>query len=218
MRCSTSVTAQASSRVRTEAGIDHEFGWSPWTPSTCLFRRDGRGAVPAPPDRRRKSGKRHRTAWRGGPVGGAGCRTWPRSASHRAAATSSGPSTRSHAEHAVEAVRALRPLGPILQPRSSSPQRSAPSQPTRSGYSPFHERDSVCIHFAWKPLAPKVQAVLPRIEDRPRAVRAEAALGNGIVRVAHAVATRDYLRFARSAPASTPIGSLATRSTLGSGT
>jgi xylitol oxidase len=30
--------------------------------------------------------------------------------------------------------------------------------------SPFYERDSVCIHFTWKPLAEQVAAVLPRIE------------------------------------------------------
>jgi xylitol oxidase len=30
--------------------------------------------------------------------------------------------------------------------------------------SPFHGRDSVCIHFTWKPLAAKVHAVLQRIE------------------------------------------------------
>jgi len=30
--------------------------------------------------------------------------------------------------------------------------------------SPFHERDSVCIHFTWKPLAAEVQAALQRVE------------------------------------------------------
>jgi xylitol oxidase len=30
--------------------------------------------------------------------------------------------------------------------------------------SPFYERDSVCVHFTWKPNAEKVYAVLPLIE------------------------------------------------------
>ena len=32
--------------------------------------------------------------------------------------------------------------------------------------SPFYERDSVCLHFTWKPLQPQVEALLPEIEAR----------------------------------------------------
>ncbi len=66
-------------------------------------------------------------------------------------------------EHAVEAVRALRPLGPILTPLLLTSEIRAVAADSL-WLSPFHERDSVCIHFTWKPLAAKVHAVLPRIE------------------------------------------------------
>lgn len=66
-------------------------------------------------------------------------------------------------ERAVEAVRALRPLGPILTPLLLTSEIRAVAADSL-WLSPFHERDSVCIHFTWKPLGPKVHAVLPRIE------------------------------------------------------
>jgi alditol oxidase len=66
-------------------------------------------------------------------------------------------------EHAVAAVRALRPLGPILTPLLLTSEIRAVAGDSL-WLSPFHERDSVCIHFTWKPLGPKVHAVLPRIE------------------------------------------------------
>jgi xylitol oxidase len=66
-------------------------------------------------------------------------------------------------EHAVEAVRALRPLGPILTPLLLTSEIRAVAADSL-WLSPFHERDSVCIHFTWKPLAAQVQAVLPQIE------------------------------------------------------
>jgi xylitol oxidase len=66
-------------------------------------------------------------------------------------------------EQAVEAVRALRPLGPILTPLLLTSEIRAVAADSL-WLSPFHERDSVCIHFTWKPLAAQVQAVLPQIE------------------------------------------------------
>lgn len=65
--------------------------------------------------------------------------------------------------HAVEAVRALRPLGPILTPLLLTSEIRAVAADSL-WLSPFHERDSVCIHFTWKPLGANVHAVLPRIE------------------------------------------------------
>ena len=66
-------------------------------------------------------------------------------------------------EHAAEAVRALRPLGPILTPLLLTSEIRAVAADSL-WLSPFHERDSVCIHFTWKPLGAKVHAALRRIE------------------------------------------------------
>jgi len=66
-------------------------------------------------------------------------------------------------EHAVEAVRALRPLGPILTPLLLTSEIRAVAADSL-WLSPFHGRDSVCIHFTWKPLGAKVHAALQRIE------------------------------------------------------
>ena len=63
----------------------------------------------------------------------------------------------------VDAVRALRPLVPILSPLLLTSEIRAVAADSL-WLSPFHERDSVCIHFTWKPLGAKVHAVLPRIE------------------------------------------------------
>jgi xylitol oxidase len=66
-------------------------------------------------------------------------------------------------EHAVDAVRALRALGPMLTPLLlTSELRAVAADPL--WLSPFHERDSVCIHFTWKPQAAKVHSILQRIE------------------------------------------------------
>jgi alditol oxidase len=66
-------------------------------------------------------------------------------------------------QHAVEAMRALRPLGPILTPLLLiSEIRAVAADPL--WLSPFHERDSVCVHFTWKPRDAEVHAVLPQIE------------------------------------------------------
>ena len=66
-------------------------------------------------------------------------------------------------EHAVDALRALRPLGPTLTPLLlTSEIRAVARDPL--WLSPFYERDSVCVHFTWKPNAEKVYAVLPLIE------------------------------------------------------
>jgi len=66
-------------------------------------------------------------------------------------------------EHAVNAVRALRALGPMLTPLLLTSELRAVAADSL-WLSPFHGRDSVCIHFTWKPLAAKVDAVLQRIE------------------------------------------------------
>jgi xylitol oxidase len=66
-------------------------------------------------------------------------------------------------EHAVDAVRALRALGPILTPLLLTSELRAVAADSL-WLSPFHERDSVCIHFTWLPLASEVHAVLPKIE------------------------------------------------------
>jgi len=66
-------------------------------------------------------------------------------------------------EHALEAVRALRPLGPILTPLLLTSEIRAVAADSL-WLSPFHGRDSVCIHFTWKPLGAKVHAALQRIE------------------------------------------------------
>ena len=66
-------------------------------------------------------------------------------------------------EHAVEALRALRPLGPILTPLLLISEIRAVAADSL-WLSPFHERDSVCVHFTWKPRGAEVHAVLPQIE------------------------------------------------------
>jgi xylitol oxidase len=66
-------------------------------------------------------------------------------------------------EHAVEALRALRPLGPILTPLLLISEIRAVAADSL-WLSPFHERDSVCVHFTWKPRGDEVHAVLPQIE------------------------------------------------------
>jgi len=66
-------------------------------------------------------------------------------------------------EHAVEAIRALRPLGPMLTPLLLTSEIRAVAADS-FWLSPFYERDSVCIHFTWKPVAEQLDAVLSRIE------------------------------------------------------
>jgi xylitol oxidase len=66
-------------------------------------------------------------------------------------------------EHAVEALRALRPLGPILTPLLLISEIRAVAADSL-WLSPFHERDSVCVHFTWKPRGAEVHAALLQIE------------------------------------------------------
>jgi xylitol oxidase len=66
-------------------------------------------------------------------------------------------------EHAVEALRALRPLGPILTPLLLISEIRAVAADSL-WLSPFHERDSLCVHFTWKPRGAEVRAVLAQIE------------------------------------------------------
>jgi xylitol oxidase len=66
-------------------------------------------------------------------------------------------------EHAVDAVRALRTLGPSLTPLLLTSEIRAVAADS-FWLSPFEGRDSVCIHFTWKPLAVDVDAVLRQVE------------------------------------------------------
>jgi alditol oxidase len=66
-------------------------------------------------------------------------------------------------EQAVDALRALRPFGPLLTPLLLTSEIRAVAADTL-WLSPFHERDSVCFHFTWKPLATEVRELLPRLE------------------------------------------------------
>jgi xylitol oxidase len=66
-------------------------------------------------------------------------------------------------EHSVEALRALRPLGPIFAPLLLMSEIRAVAADSL-WLSPFHERDSVCVHFTWKPRGAEVHSVLPQIE------------------------------------------------------
>jgi xylitol oxidase len=54
-------------------------------------------------------------------------------------------------------------LGPILTPLLLTSEIRAVAADSL-WLSPFHERDSVCIHFTWKPLAAEVQVALQRVE------------------------------------------------------
>ena len=66
-------------------------------------------------------------------------------------------------EDGVAALRALRPLGPRLTPLLLVSEIRAVAADDL-WLSPFCGRDSVTIHFTWKPLAAEVQAVLPLVE------------------------------------------------------
>jgi xylitol oxidase len=66
-------------------------------------------------------------------------------------------------EHAVDAARALRTLGPALTPLLLVSELRAVAADSL-WLSPFHERDSVCIHFTWKPLTANVHAALRHVE------------------------------------------------------
>jgi xylitol oxidase len=66
-------------------------------------------------------------------------------------------------EHAVDAVLAIRALGSMLTPLLHTSELRAVAADA-FWLSPFYERDSVCIHFTWKPLSASVHAALLRIE------------------------------------------------------
>ena len=66
--------------------------------------------------------------------------------------------------HAVAAVRALRTLGPMLAPLLLTSEIRAVAADSY-WLCPFSERDSVCLHFTWKPLAEDVHAALLEIES-----------------------------------------------------
>jgi alditol oxidase len=67
-------------------------------------------------------------------------------------------------ERAGDALQALESLGPVLTPLLLVSEIRAVAA-DHLWLSPFHERDSVCFHFTWKPLESEVHAVLPRIEE-----------------------------------------------------
>lgn len=67
-------------------------------------------------------------------------------------------------EHAAAAIEELRALGPFVTPLLLiSEIRTIAADAL--WLSPFYERESVALHFTWKPLDAEVRAVLPRIED-----------------------------------------------------
>ena len=66
-------------------------------------------------------------------------------------------------EHAVDALRALRPFGPLLTPLLLTSEIRAVAGDAL-WLSPFYERESVCFHFTWKPLADEVRSLVPRLE------------------------------------------------------
>jgi xylitol oxidase len=66
-------------------------------------------------------------------------------------------------EHVAAAVAAVRRIGPLVTPLLQvSEIRTIAAD--RLWLSPFYERDSVAIHFTWKPLAVEVARALPRVE------------------------------------------------------
>lgn len=67
-------------------------------------------------------------------------------------------------ERAVDAMRALRPLGRDLTPLLLTSEIRAVAA-DRLWLSPFHDRDSVCFHFTWKPLESEVRTMLARVEN-----------------------------------------------------
>jgi xylitol oxidase len=66
-------------------------------------------------------------------------------------------------EHGGEALRALRPLGSTLTPLLLTSEIRAVAGDS-FWLSPFFGRDSVCIHFTWRPQADKVSAALRQVE------------------------------------------------------
>jgi xylitol oxidase len=66
-------------------------------------------------------------------------------------------------QHAREALQALRAFGPRLTPLLLTSEIRAVAADSL-WLSPFHERDSVCFHFTWKPRVAPVLDLLPRIE------------------------------------------------------
>jgi xylitol oxidase len=67
-------------------------------------------------------------------------------------------------EHAGGAIAAVRRLGPLVTPLLQvSEIRTIAADAL--WLSPFYERDSVAIHFTWKPLAAEVAGALPRVEE-----------------------------------------------------
>jgi xylitol oxidase len=67
-------------------------------------------------------------------------------------------------EQAIAALGALRPLGPRIAPLLLVSEIRAVAADSL-WLSPFHDRDSVAIHFTWKKRPADVLALLPRIED-----------------------------------------------------
>lgn len=67
-------------------------------------------------------------------------------------------------EQAAGAIRALRPLAPRIAPLLFVSEIRAVAADSL-WLSPFHDRDSVAIHFTWKKRPAEVLALLPRIEE-----------------------------------------------------
>ena len=66
-------------------------------------------------------------------------------------------------EHAAEGIERLRSLGALITPLLLISEIRTVAADTL-WLSPFHERDSVCFHFTWKPLDAEVRALLPQID------------------------------------------------------
>jgi xylitol oxidase len=66
-------------------------------------------------------------------------------------------------EQAAAAIRALRPLAPSIAPLLLVSEIRAVAA-DRLWLSPFHDRDSVAIHFTWRRRPADVLALLPRLE------------------------------------------------------
>jgi len=68
-------------------------------------------------------------------------------------------------EHVAEALAAVMPLGERIRPLlHASEVRTVAAD--ELWLSPAYRRDSACVHFTWKQLPGRVEALLPEIEER----------------------------------------------------
>jgi xylitol oxidase len=67
-------------------------------------------------------------------------------------------------EHAPQAIRSLRKIGSRIAPLLLVSEIRTVARDSL-WMSPAYDRDSVAIHFTWKPLLPEVKAFLPELES-----------------------------------------------------